>query len=48
MMALFNGKERTLSEWQHLFQQADQRFKFVACRTKDPRQLSLVEFVWDG
>lgn len=48
MMALFNGKERKLSEWQDLFHQADQRFEFVVCRTNDPKQLSLIEFIWNG
>ncbi|KAL0941583.1 sterigmatocystin 8-O-methyltransferase [Colletotrichum truncatum] len=48
MMALFNGQERSLLEWQELFQKADRRFRFVACRTKSPKDLSIIEFEWDS
>ncbi|KAK4207347.1 6-hydroxytryprostatin B O-methyltransferase [Rhypophila decipiens] len=46
MAAIFNSRERTLREWEALFQQADDRFVFKSVTKPEGSALSMMEVVW--
>lgn len=48
MMATFNSKERTVSEWDGLFQTADRRFRFLGAKRPSQGLLWIIEAVWEG
>ena len=48
MKQLLNAKERSLEDWKELFNEADERFKFVSASKPRMSELSLVVFEWEG
>lgn len=48
MMAMFNSKERTVEEWEGLFQIADRRFRFLGAKRPSKSLLWIIEAVWEG
>jgi len=46
MLGAFNGKERDCDDWQFLFKEADERFKFVGLKDSEGSALSFVEARW--
>lgn len=49
LMALFNGKERHVDTWRHIFRAADERFEVAAVKA-DPQKnfFAVIEAVWRG
>jgi len=47
MLELHNGKERDAEDWERLFKECDERFKFVSARPLMGAALGLVEAVWE-
>ena len=47
MMAVCNSKERTADDWEHLFTEADQRFKMVHIHTLPGNPVNVIEFRFD-
>lgn len=48
MMEIGNAKERDLTEWQTLLEQADPRLKFRELYQPAGSRLAIVEAVWEG
>ncbi|KAI1208033.1 S-adenosyl-L-methionine-dependent methyltransferase [Annulohypoxylon truncatum] len=48
MTSIQNAKERELSDWAELFQNADERFEFVGATCPPGSNLSLLVAVWKG
>ncbi|KAF2878229.1 sterigmatocystin 8-O-methyltransferase [Massariosphaeria phaeospora] len=48
LLALFNGREREVGEWEGLFRAADERFEVAGTRTTEDGFFAVVEAVWKG
>lgn len=47
MLEIHNGKERDLSDWLQLFEDADRRFKLVGVKQPVSSRLGIIELVWE-
>lgn len=47
MMALMNGKERTLEDWKILFNKADSRFTWNGGNRPDGSRLWIITTTWE-
>lgn len=47
MAACFNGRERNINDWRHLFSQADRRFAFKGVTHTVGSSFSIIEHVWE-
>ena len=47
MLEISNAKERDLSEWKSLFQNADQRFVFKGAKQPPGSSLAIIEVRWE-
>ena len=48
MLALQNGKERTVDDWSTLFKEADPRFKLTRTYQPPKSYLAIIEVTWEG
>jgi len=48
VMALFNTKERPVSAWKKIFEEADERFEVKSVKAKKAAFYAVVEAVWSG
>lgn len=48
MAACFNGRERNLNDWRHLFSQAHPGFAFKGVTHTPGSSFSLIEHVWEA
>jgi hypothetical protein len=48
LMALFNGKERPVDSWKHIFQEADERFEVASVRLNPENFFAVIEARWRG
>ncbi|KAF2192999.1 S-adenosyl-L-methionine-dependent methyltransferase [Zopfia rhizophila CBS 207.26] len=48
LMALFNGKERPVDAWRHIFRAADQRFEIAGIKANPQNFFAVIEAVWRG
>lgn len=46
MTQLFNAKERELTEWRAIFEEADERFAFIGGKQPTGSILWIIEVVW--
>ena len=46
MLSLFNARERERSDWEQLFNQADERFKDVRIWVPEGATLAVIDAVW--
>ncbi len=48
MAACFNGRERNITDWRKLFEQADQGFAFKGVTHMPGSSFSIIEHVWEA
>ena len=48
MLTLCNARERDRADWEMLFKQADNRFRFVDAVVPEGSSLAIIEAVWQG
>lgn len=48
MLEIHNGKERDLSDWMQLFEDADGRFKILNVKQPVSSRLGIIEVGWDA
>ncbi len=48
MLEIHNGKERDLSDWVRLFEDAHRSFKVVSVKQPVSSRLGIIEVVWDA
>ena len=47
MMAFHNSRERTLEEFQHVFREADPRFRIAGFKQPERSMLAFIEVVFE-
>lgn len=48
MLEIGNAKERDLTEWKGLLEQADPRFIFKSMKQPPGSRLAILEAIWEG
>lgn len=48
MLEILNARERELDDWARLFEQADNRFKFLGGKQPVGSHLWIIEALWEG